>query len=427
MSKKLLNKTLKANLIFSVLLMAIAAPAFYFITEALYLDETDETLQLRKTEFMNEFNRYLKVSDIAYWNKINRDLILEKSAGTMHVDSLFFETNYDSILSENEHYRVLKSPVIIEGENYLLSARISLLETKDLQENVAFLFACILLFLLVGFYFITRHQSNQLWQPFYKTLQELENFEIDKNTVPVFESSSINEFERLNQVLNKWIIKNRIIFNSQREFVENAAHELQTPLAVFQAKIDTLIQTPNMTSEHAEVLDELNQSVNKLNKLNRNLLLLSKLESNSYIEIEPIVLNEIIDRQIYFFKEQALSKNIKINIHQKQILNIKSNPVLSDIFISNLFLNAIKHNVPNGYIEVEILKDSLRISNTGLNEALDQKKLFMRFAKLNPGSDGNGLGLAIVNKIAIINGWQIHYTFNNAIHRFDINFKRQED
>ena len=136
--------------------------------------------------------------------------------------------------------------------------------------------------------------------------------EIDKNKEPHFLETDIEEFNRLNQSIEKLIEKNSIIYKNQREFIENAAHELQTPLAVFQAKIDTLIQFPTITQEHSEILNSLNDNVSKLNHLNKNLLLLSKIDNNTYYKKEKIIVNDIIQKNLLFFTEQASSKNISI-------------------------------------------------------------------------------------------------------------------
>jgi len=83
--------------------------------------------------------------------------------------------------------------------------------------------------------------------------------------------------------------KNSAIYRNQREFVENAAHELQTPLALFQAKIDTLIQSGDFTEQQNQILSSLNESVSRLNRLNKNLLLLSKIDNENYSENKPSV------------------------------------------------------------------------------------------------------------------------------------------
>ncbi|OYX92524.1 MAG: sensor histidine kinase, partial [Sphingobacteriia bacterium 35-40-5] len=200
------------------------------------------------------------------------------------------------------------------------------------------------------------------------------------------------------------------------------AHELQTPLAVFQAKIDTLIQRTDVTQEQSEILDSLNENVSRLNRLNKNLLFLSKMENAVYNDKQSMSLTNCIQKNLDFFTEQAKAKHLFITIDAGEDVEIKSNPVLADVLISNLFLNAIKHNIEEGEINISIHNNSLTFSNSGQAQALNSEHLFNRFSKINPSEDGTGLGLSIVKKIADINNWTVAYNYKNNLHSFSILF-----
>ncbi|MBK7094295.1 MAG: hypothetical protein IPH57_04260 [Saprospiraceae bacterium] len=102
---------------------------------------------------------------------------------------------------------------------------------------------------------------------------------------------------------------------------------------------------------------------------------------------------------------------------------VKSNPVLVEILISNLFLNAIRHNIKDGIIVITLINQSLTFSNSGQATPLVSDKLFKRFSKSNPSEQGNGLGLAIIMNIVKNNGWSIQYNFSNQLHQFKIIFQ----
>lgn len=421
MTKKLLHKTSRAYLIFSVLVLSVSAPLFYFITERLYMQETDETLILHKNEFFKYSLPTLTISEIPNWNKYNRNVKIEPF-NHIAKDTLFYTSYFDTLDAENEPYRELNTPVTIQQQPYTYTARINLVETEDLMKSIALLFIAVILILLVGLFIITRKLSVTLWKPFYKTLQQIEEFEIDKSKQPQLAETDIEEFNRLNQSIEKLIERNITIYKSQREFIENAAHELQTPLAVFQVKIDTIIQRSDVTKEQSEILSSLNENVSRLNRLNKNLLLLSKIDNESYSDKQTVSLNELIEKHIGFFTEQAKAKNITIETKLSEPLETKSNPVLAEVLINNLFLNAIRHNVPNGRIVITLSNHSLTFSNTGQATALVQEKLFNRFSKVNPSEQGTGLGLSIVKKIADINNWTVSYSHSENLHSFSILF-----
>ena len=403
------------------MLLIVSAPLFYYITERLYIEETDETLILHKNEFVKYSLPTLKTADIQNWNKYNRNIKIEpfKNSGK---DTIFYNSYYDALDAEIEPYRVLNASILIEGNPYTYSARINLVEKEDLMKSIAILFLVIISLLLIGLFVITKRLSINLWRPFYETLNQIEKFEIDKSNHPKFAETNIEEFNRLNNSIEKLITKNTSIYHSQREFIENAAHELQTPLAVFQAKIDTLIQNADFTQEQYKMLSSLNDSVSRLNRLNKNLLLLSKMENDIYNEKQTINLNEAIEKHFDFFTEQAKAKNLIIKTGMNEAVAVKSNPVLAEILISNLFLNAIRHNVSDGQVLVTLSNHSLTFSNTGQSQNLVADKLFNRFSKSNPSEQGNGLGLAIIKKIADLNNWKISYSFANNFHSFSVTF-----
>lgn len=399
----------------------VSAPIFYFFTDKLFIDDADEALVIRKNEFLNFTISQLKESDIPVWNKFNRDTKI-KEAGTLKKDTLFYTFYYDTLNTENEPYRELNLPISIEGKPYTYSARINLVETEDLMKSIALLFVIIISLLLIGLLLINKRVSLNLWKPFYETLKQIEQFEIDKSNQPKLSTTNIEEFNRLNQSIEKLIKKNTSIYKNQREFIENAAHELQTPLAIFQAKIDTLIQSTEFTEQQNKILSSLNDSVSRLVRLNKNLLLLSKIENDSYNEKQTISLNEAIDKNFDFFTEQAKAKNLTLKTAFNDTVLINSNPVLTEILINNLFLNAIRHNLPNGQIIITLSSQSLIFSNAGQPQPLVADKLFNRFSKSNPSEQGNGLGLAIIKKIADQNNWTIAYSYTNNLHSFSVTF-----
>jgi signal transduction histidine kinase len=421
MNKKLLNKTLKTYLIYFVLILIISAPLFYYATKRLYTKEADDTLLLHKKEFLKYTASTLQYTDIPLWNRFNRNAKID-SVKQVTKDTLFFSSYYDTLDAEIEPYRELNFPISIQGKPYTYSERINLVETEDLLKNIAILFFAIISILLFGLFFITKKLSLNLWKPFYKTLQQIESFEIDKTKQLDFAESDVEEFNRLNTSIKKLIEKNTIIYKSQKEFIENAAHELQTPLAVFQAKIDTLIQRSDVTQEQSEILDSLNENVSRLNRLNRNLLLLSKMENDSYSDKQTISLTNYIQKNLNFFTEQAKAKSLIIKMDLQKDFEIKSNPVLAEVLISNLFLNAIKHNIEGGQICIAIQENKLVFSNSGQPSPLNTDKLFKRFSKSNPSEQGTGLGLSIIKKIADINNWTVAYNYENNLHSFSILF-----
>jgi len=421
MTKNLLHTTLSVYLLYSLLILLIAAPVLYFATQQLYLQEADDTLLLHKKEFIQYVAPTMDKEDIGAWNKFNRNRKIYP-AESLQNDSIYNTTYYDTLDAELEPYRELKASVTIQDRIYTYTSKINLVESEDIIKSIGLLFFITISVLLAGLFFITKRLSLSLWKPFYKILQQIETFEIDKTQTLQFTPGRIEEFNRLRISIQKLIERNTSIYATQKEFIENAAHELQTPLAVFQAKIDSLMQRTDVTQGQSEILDSLNTAVARFNRLNKNLLLLSKMENAVYSDKIPISLTNYIHKNLDFFKEQANAKNIHIKIDIEKNMGIKLNPILADILISNLFLNAIKHNIQDGEIIISAKKGNLTFSNSGQAMPLKQEHLFNRFSKVNPSEDGTGLGLSIIKKIADINHFKVSYHYTSNLHSFTITF-----
>lgn len=421
MTKKLLHRTQQVYFIFSTIMLLVVAPLFYLVTEKLYLDDADESLLLQKKQFIQNSLPTLVQTDISTWNRFNTDVKILPNRNSKN-DSLFYVFYYVELEDENEPYRELNSSILIENEPFTFSARINLVESEDLMLNIAFLLVLLLVLLFLGVFFINKKLSQSLWKPFYKTLEEIEAFEIDKQHFPDLNTTSIEEFNRLNSSINKLIKKNVSIYKNQQEFIENAAHELQTPIAIFRAKIDLLIQDEELTEEQSKILVSINSALSRLNRLNKNLLLLSKIEHSPNHEIEQFSIEKLLNRQLIFFKEQAALMNIQIEVNILSKTSIGGNISLMEIVLNNLLMNAIRHNKNGGKIKISLSEQQLLISNTGKHLDLSEQQIFNRFSKVDASQKGNGLGLAIIKKITDLNDWEITYEFKSNLHSFLLQF-----
>jgi two-component system, OmpR family, sensor histidine kinase ArlS len=421
MKKKLLNKTLQVYVLFSIVVILVSAPVFYFLTNHLFIHEADEVLFLHKNEFIKYNLPSLKESDIVAWNKASRDAKVEDSDSRVGKDSLFDKFYMDTLNNEDVPYRVLTSPIMIQGKRKVFLARVSLIESEALIKNIGVLFCIILVLLLAGLYLITRILSAKLWKPFYSTVRNLEEFELDKNTIPVLEKTDVEEFDRLNRSASKLLEKNLSIYKNQKEFIENAAHELQTPMALFLAKLDVLVQEVPLTKTLGEAFSSLHESASRIVRLNKNLLLLSKIENEQYAAYEQVEVDAILRKQCDFLREQVDENGIMLHIEAFETLTVKANLTLMEIALSNLLLNSIRHNLSGGVILVSLKNKKLVIANSGVSPLQNKAKLYQRFSS-TASDTGSGLGLALVHKISQQHGWQLSYTFANQMHSFEIDF-----
>src|SRR6185369_2090828 len=97
-----------------------------------------------------------------------------------------------------------------------------------------------------------------------------------------------------------------------------------------QGKLEAFFQQSNLTQSQSEVLEKLNESVSRLTRLNKNLLLLSRIEHDQFSALEQVSINELLKKHFEFFAEQAAAKNIQITLNEDSEVSINTNPVLAE-------------------------------------------------------------------------------------------------
>ena len=294
----------------------------------------------------------------------------------------------------------------------------------DLEEDIihGILIQFVLFATIFGIAILltSRFISKKLWKPFDETLDAMESFSLEKGTMPALPETDVKEFARLNSVLNKLMSDSLDSYRVQKEFTENASHELQTPLAVIQSKLDNLMQLPGMTKEQSVIIQDINEMSVRLSRLSRNLLLLAKIENKLFAFEEVDALQVVDDLYPYFL---SISNGLSIQKEFKtESLKLKANKSLFESLVSNLVVNAIRHNEECGEVKIEVDADKMIISNTSNEGPLDEGRIFKRFYRSSGKSKGNGLGLAIVKSICDYHGWNIKYSYGNGRHQFIVYF-----
>ncbi len=420
-SINLLNKTFRIYLLYSILVLVVVAPLFYFSITRLYLEETDETLLLYKKEFQNYYLPHFKQSEIENWNKNNRDIKIKPTFNAIVSDTFFYQYYLDIYEDEKVPYRVFHSQIDIENKPYVYIARKSLVESEDLIENIAIVFFILISLFLIVLIYVTNFISKKIWHPFQNTLEKLKSFDLTSQKDILFDKTEIKEFEELNTSLQKLINNNISVYNQQKTFIENASHELQTPLAVLKAKIDLLLQNKDITNDQTDIINAIEIPLSRVSRINKNLLFLAKIENNQFADKENIEITEVVNQTIELLYDHIGAKNISVEKLFTEELNIYCNLTLVEILITNLLANAINHNIENGEISLEFSNRTLTLSNTG-QFALNNEKLFERFAISYSETRNSGLGLAIVKEICNRYQWQINYVFKEQLHSFEIKF-----
>lgn len=292
---------------------------------------------------------------------------------------------------------------------------------EDIIKGVMLQFGLISAVLGVAFVVVMRFTAHKLWQPFEHTLQQVEQFQLEREAVPVFQATTTKELARLNTAVGRLMENNVKSYKTQKEFTENASHELQTPLAVLQGKLEILLQLPDLKQDQAEVTQEMLATLKRMAQLNRSLLLLARIDNRQYQSEEQVdIISEVTELLPYL---QLLAGRITIKTDFRIVkLFVTCNRILLGSLINNLVVNAVRHNTPDGFVDITLKEKMLIVSNTSDEPPLDSHLIFNRFYRPSPKTKGNGLGLAIVKAICDYHNWKILYDCQNKIHRFIVEF-----
>jgi signal transduction histidine kinase len=214
-------------------------------------------------------------------------------------------------------------------------------------------------------------------------------------------------------------------FKSQEQFIQNASHELNTPLTIIKTKIDVLKQKKSINSnDYEDTIDLIDSEVMRLSKITEQLLILSDLEENGLkTEFVKVNFKSILEKMLKLFDNQIYSKNLILKTNFKGESDISGNPVQIGQLLFNLFDNAVKYSVPKSRLFINLLNSTDRknlifeITNTtSLIKKEDIPNIFERFYKTSniAGKKGFGIGLAIVKTIVEKNNGTIDISYEDS-------------
>ncbi|MCT4588504.1 MAG: HAMP domain-containing histidine kinase [Carboxylicivirga sp.] len=278
----------------------------------------------------------------------------------------------------------------------------------------------VIFFLIL--YLVNRASTKYSLSVFYDTINKLRSFDVNKDNRLDLMTSDIDEFEQLNEVFNALDKKIREDYERLKEYTENTSHELQTPLAIINAKLDELIQADNLSEEQIKSIAGLIETTNRLSKTNQALIFLAKLDNRVFVDAEEINFNELIRGQLESLDVFIEDAGLKVQMQSEAILTKSMNASLAHTLIQNLLKNAIRHNVNQGYIRIEIGTKDILISNSGQVVSAEPEKLFGRFQKNSQHPQSLGIGLSIVKRICDMSDIAIRYEQKGDEHIFILSF-----
>lgn len=418
---KLLAKTSFYYILFSIPALLIATAIGYFMLATAIKENNKDFFKKQKAQV----KKYIEQNDTLSLQVMiqNGEAGITSINTNSKIKNIYSDTLlYDNFEKELVDVHMLTTVLKTQNGNYLLKLWRSTLDTEELARGMMVMLAIILIFFLMIFFAVNWWVSRTLWKPFYSTIQSLQNFRASDKEKPTLQNTVIIEFSELNVTVSAMMDKLISDFNSQKQFTENASHEMQTPLAVIKSKIELLIQSDKLGEKEHDLIIGIDDASAKLARLNQSLLLLTKIENRQWKTEENISLNKIINDSLGQFEEHIEAKKITVTKIFSEDVILCINPDLCFILVSNLLQNAIRHNIHNGFIEINLQEKQLAISNTGQPLPMDASKIFKRFQKNSSSPESLGLGLAIAKEISDASGLMLQYKYELNNHRFILSF-----
>lgn len=418
---KLLSYTYRKLALLLFLLMAVWGVLFYYAIIDEVVDETDDTLE--------------NYGEILMESALHDPSILETEGSLMsfykftpiseeegrHYRQVFYDaTVYIELEDEDEPVRVMCTAFRMpDGQYYELKLMISILERDDMVEAMLWYLGALFLLFLICTSIGIQLMLKGVFRPLHRLLDWLHCIQPGKEVPPLDNPTKIREFRQLSDAALDMGNRSYKAYEEQKQFIENASHELQTPLAIVRGKVELLAESEGMTEQQMEQLDEIYATLGRAVKLNKSLLLLSRIENGQYTEMEDVSVDEILDELLPDLMDIYEHKQVRlIRKREEQPFIIRCNHSLAQILVSNLVKNSLLHNREGGELQVLTTPTSLVIKNTG-DVPLDGEKLFRRFYHGMDGKkDSTGLGLAIARSIALSSSLKLTYEWQDGMHTF---------
>jgi len=410
-----------------LLIIGIWAVVFYFNMLNEIKESIDEGLEHYKRQLIYKAQAdtsLLRQHDFDEGFFAVRPLDREQAilARDRYIDTMLYLQDADDDTLEAEPVRMLTTVFENKARYYELSVFNSMAEEGDLVTELFWEAVALYIVLVAAIILISNIVLRRLWKPFYDFLIQLKDYRLGHTARLPAVVTDTREFRDLQDAVNFLLQHSIRTYEQQKQFVGNASHELQTPLAIATGKLELLLEKEDMNIVHAEEVADVLNIVERMIRLNRSLLLLTRIESGQFPGGQDMDITEVAGQSIRDLAAMADFKNVRVSLTVDAALHVHMDSALAHIIISNLLRNAIFHNIKNGRVSVTITADSCVISNTGAGGPLEAEKIFHRFYK-SAGDAGTGLGLAIVKAICDLYGFTAAYRFDDNLHTFTITFR----
>jgi signal transduction histidine kinase len=413
---KLFTQYSRVNIVASILALLVGSTGYYFTMRYVLIDQLDDTIRVEEAEILDNIrNRGVLPPPTDYHDQ---QVSYEPAVAPVHRH--FFNTIRFIRHHREEPYRELIFSAAVGGQLYTVTVGVSEEATEDLLGLIMTITAGMILLLLGTLFLANRLLLRRLWQPFYQTLSGMRQFNLSSRQPLPVSDTAIDEFRNLDEVARQMTGQILKDYEMLKGFTDNASHEMQTPLAIINSRLDLLIQDHDLALTHHRPIQAMYDAIGRLRQLNQSLLLLTKIENHQFTRSDSIDMAPLIEEKLAQLEDPLRDRRLVVHKDLDR-LRLPINGYLADILLNNLLINAIRHNQDGGDVSIRLRESSLQIANSGPALSFDPATIFDRFVK-GTHSGGTGLGLAIVRQICDNYQFPIGYSYQDKMHVIEIRF-----
>ncbi len=305
------------------------------------------------------------------------------------------------------------------GQFYELKVATPTFEKDELLETILWWVVWLYLLLLITVVGTTMWIFYNSMRPLYALLHWLDGYVPGHKTVPVPNNTSITEFRRLNTAAQQAVDRSEELLEQQKQFIGNASHELQTPLAVLGGRMEYMLDHAGLDEQTMGEVIQMQRTLGHIVRLNKTLLLLAKIDNGQFPENTDVDISAMIREQKELYDDIYEERDIRCDMHLTGSFLVRMNESLASVLVSNLIRNAYAHSEAGARIDIRIEGRTLTVSNDGVTP-LDGKHIFERFYQGSKREGSTGLGLALVKAVADSYGLCVGYRFGEEQHIFSV-------
>lgn len=403
-------------------LMALWATLFYFTMVDEINDEADDTLEDYSELIIMRMLAGRELPSLNNGSNNSYSIIpIDETYALEHPHIDYYDAEiYIPEKDETEPARILTTIFQDnDGKYYELQVATPTFEKDDLLDAILNWIIFLYILLLITVIGLTIWVFQRSMRPLYALLKWFDNYTPGQNNTIVPNNTTISEFRKLNTAAQQAITRSEELFDRQKQFIGNASHELQTPLAILGNRIEWILDNTDLNEAQIGELLKMQQTLGHIVRLNKTLLLLTKIDNGQFPESKEINIPELIQEQTALYNEIYESKEIRCTATYDNPLTVQMNESLARTLITNLLKNAYLHTAKNSHIAITVTNRTLTIANDG-ETPLDAEHIFERFYQGAKKQGSTGLGLALVDAIGKYYRLQIAYDFYGKQHHFSV-------